>query len=102
MRDDEVLVALAALGYDHKWWQYGFVDELSLASQFALLRTGSDTNTEHYRYGMFLRILETHSALDTPILARFVELATLDSDQTMADVRTDQTCPLVGPHRSAA
>lgn len=76
--------ALAALGYDSKWWRYGFVDGRFLQAQLARLRAGDDPHGEHYRYAAFLRILEARAALDDVTLARFVELATLDRDQLLA------------------
>lgn len=84
MRSGETPATLARLGYDSKWWKYGFLDEQQLRSQLARLDAGDDSNTEHYRYAAFLQILGTRTALDDLTLARFVELAGLDRDRVMA------------------
>ena len=83
-RDDIVSRALAELGYDIKWLLYSFVDEPFLQGQITQLRTGDDSNAEHYRYAAFLKVLAGQVALDDVSLARYVELTTLDHDQVMA------------------
>jgi hypothetical protein len=84
LQSGETPASLARLGYDSKWWEYGFLDEQRLRSQIARLDAGDDPNTEHYRYAAFLQILETRTAFDDLTLARFVELAVLDRDRVMA------------------
>ena len=74
---------LATLHYDSKWVEYGFLDEESLKEQVSRYKTGVDENTEHYRYSSFCSLLD-RAVQDTVTLDRFIELADLDADQTMA------------------
>jgi hypothetical protein len=74
---------LTKLRYDFKWLEYGFVDQPFLDEQVQQYESGSDDNIEHYRYAAFRKLLEA-SAIDDLTLDRYVELAELDEDQTMA------------------
>jgi hypothetical protein len=84
-REGARAAALAELGYDPKWWQYGFVDEPFLVSQLARYRSGEDPHGEHHRYAAFMRILTARAVVDDVTLSRYIELAELDRDRTMAE-----------------
>ena len=75
---------LAKLRYDPKWLEYGFVSEPYLDEQLAKYERDGDEDAEHYRYDSFRRLLEAVSTLDDVTIDRYIELAALDEDQTMA------------------
>lgn len=74
---------LEVLRYDSGWLRYGLIDQRSLAEQFSRFQKGVDENTEHYRYLSFCKLLE-RLTIDDVTLDRFIELAVLDEDQSMA------------------
>ena len=74
---------LQVLHYHPKWVEYGFIDQQSLIEQVLQYRNGVDEHTEHYRYASFCKLLD-RSSVDDVLLHRFIELALLDEDQTLA------------------
>lgn len=74
---------LTRLHYDPKWVEYGFITELDLREQFSKYMSGLDENLEHYRYQSFCRSIDS-TDIDDMKLDRYIELAQLDEDETMA------------------
>ena len=72
------------LHYDPKWLDYGFVDFTLLEKQLVEYRTREDDNLEHYRFEAFKALLERTDVLDEVTFQRYIEMANLDEDQTMA------------------
>ena len=76
---------LVRLGFVSEWWEYGFLDDESLQSLYGEYQTSHDKNTEHYRYGAFLRSLEKDSLTKNVDFAEaYTRLCQLDPDLTMA------------------
>lgn len=75
---------LAVLHYDPKWIEYGFIDQQSLLDQLSRYENGDDANIEHHRYASFCSLLD-RDVIDDQMLERFIELALVDEDQTMAE-----------------
>ncbi len=83
--------ALVSLGYTSKWLDYGLLDPAELEAQFRAFLAGEDTNTEHYRFASFRRILTGGPLSDTRV-EQFLELATLDPDRVMATSALYELC----------
>ncbi len=75
---------LTKLHYDTKWLTYGFVDQSFLRNQSERYDSGIDTNTEHYRYIAFCRLLDEQTSVDDLTMDRYIELAEIDDDKAMA------------------
>ncbi len=76
---------LTKLGYDPKWFTYGFLEVPFLREQSEHYDNGIDKNTEHYRYEAFRRLLESLTSIDNHTFDRYIELAELDEDKAMAN-----------------
>jgi hypothetical protein len=87
MRD--ITDILAVLHYDSKWFEYGFIDQHTLLEQFARFESGVDDLPEHHRYLSFSRLLD-EGVIDDLVIQRFIELALLDEDKTMAQAALGQ------------
>jgi hypothetical protein len=75
---------LAKLGYSPGWLEYGFIDEDMLREQSKQYDISTDKHTEHYRYAAFRAVLRKRVALDDMFLEKYIHLAQLDEDQSMA------------------
>ena len=76
--------SLLSLGYDQRWLTYGFLSPEDLTRQSAECASTGDQNTEHYRYAAFRSFLAGRLAISESDVSRYIELAKLDPDQTMA------------------
>ncbi len=85
MKEIDVEMALKKLHYSHRWLEYGFVDDQMLNDQLRALESDSVGGLEHYRFDAFRKILTNLAHLDSLTIERFIELANLDEDQTMAE-----------------
>jgi hypothetical protein len=85
MDKNEVNLALMVLEYDKKWIEYEFIDNNFILEQFAYYKSSDDKNTEHYRYGAFRSILQNRKSLTDYQINQYIELATIDNDQGMAE-----------------
>jgi hypothetical protein len=81
---NETSTICAVLEYDWKWIDYGFMDESDLQKQYERFTHSRDECNEHYRYASFLAFLSRHSILSDEMINNFIELATIDEDQSMA------------------
>ena len=81
----QITKLLNRLHYPAEWVHYGFVDETFLTSQIEAAELSGDESTEHYRYAAFKALLESNSNFDDLTIDRFIKLAELDEDQTMAE-----------------
>jgi DNA-binding Xre family transcriptional regulator len=81
----QITKLLNRLHYAAEWVDYGFVDETFLTAQMEAAELSGDESTEHYRYAAFKAVLESNSNLDDLTIDRFIKLAELDEDQTMAE-----------------
>src|SRR5690349_20670225 len=75
---------LRLLGYAESWLTFGFLSDDDLRTQRDAFTTSGDRSTEHYRYRSFCAFLSGRSSISDEELARYIELADLDPDQTMA------------------
>jgi hypothetical protein len=75
---------LRKLGYGPEWLEYGLIDEALLRKQSDQYDSSDDKNTEHYRYAAFRDFLSKSAALDAMLIDRYIHLAQLDEDPTMA------------------
>ena len=75
---------LTLLNYSNKWMAYELLKKDSLTEQVNEYKKGDDTNTEHYRYKSFLRFMEENDSFNDKQIDNFLELITIDQDQTMA------------------
>src|SRR5262249_26943132 len=82
MRELEETMQL--FGYDQRWLAYGFLSPEDLTQQRETYTSSDDQCTEHYRYRSFCAFLSRRSSILDEGLARYIELAELDADQTMA------------------
>jgi len=72
------------LHYPGKWFEFGLLDDQFLQEQVDRLRENADSHAEHYRYGAFRRML-VGDKLDDEAVHRYIELAGLDEDRSMAE-----------------
>ncbi len=75
---------LAKLGYSPLWLEYGLINEYALQKQSQQYDTSSDKNDEHYRYAAFRDFLAKRADLADTLLDKYIQLAQLDRDRTMA------------------
>jgi hypothetical protein len=80
----ELEESLRLLGYDQRWLTYGFLTPDVLTRQCAERDSSGDENAEHYRYATFRSFLGGRSSISESDVSRYIELAKLDPDQTMA------------------
>ena len=80
----ELEQSLRLLGYDQRWLTYGFLSPEVLTRQCAERASSGDQNAEHYRYATFRSLLAGRSSISETDVSRYIELAKLDPDQTMA------------------
>lgn len=81
---DERNDLLDLMGYRPEWLEYGLVSEAFLRRQADEFAASDDRNTEHYRYAAFRSVLAGRAFLSDEELARYVGLARLDADVSMA------------------
>ena len=74
---------LRRLGYTQKWMDYGFLDRKALEEQILEFESGQDHNSEHYRFRLFLSVLESRASLTGKEIDQYVELALEDPDPAM-------------------
>jgi hypothetical protein len=96
----ETLTICAILEYDLKWLDYGFIDESDLQKQYERFTNSRDKNTEHYRYASFSAFLSRHPILSDEMINNFIELATTDTDQSMATAALAELVSFKGLSRS--
>lgn len=75
---------LSKLQYHPKWIDFSFISEEEVFHQNQLFDQGEDKNTEHFRYGTFLKWMADRDVFTRQEIEQFVELAMLDPNQTMA------------------
>ena len=81
---EELSRELALFRYNPAWLEYNFIDAAFLHNQVDYWRTGSDPNTEHYRYAAFRHVLASRSKMNEAEIAHYIHLAENDADQAMA------------------
>jgi len=75
---------LTKLGYTEKWIEYGLLDDSILQMQIIEFEKGHDTNTEHYRYGLFIDWLRKKERFTNNEIDNYIELAIDDPNKLMA------------------
>jgi hypothetical protein len=80
-----IIEILLKLKYHHKWVSYKFIKEEFLKSQYERFNSSTNKHTEHYRYLSFLQIFRDNQSLDDDTINKYIELANLDEDKTMAN-----------------
>jgi hypothetical protein len=83
--EQEIIKILLKLKYHHKWMSYQFIKEEFLKSQYEIFNNTHNKHTEHYRYISFLQIFRDNQNLDDDTINKYIELADLDEDKTMAN-----------------
>src|SRR5438067_2402948 len=81
---DNLEPMLTKLGYSPLWLDYGLLDEDLLRKQSKQYDTSDDKNAEHYRYVAFRAVLTKNATLDDELLDKYIRLAQLDRDSSMA------------------
>lgn len=82
--DVSVEAALKQLEYNPKWMEYGWLTKEMLYEQFERYNTGTDKNTEHYRWQSFQDIVSNNKTITNDILDKYIELVIIDPDIAMA------------------
>jgi hypothetical protein len=90
----------AALEYDLKWLDYGFIDESCLQKQYEQFTNSHNNIAEHYRYASFVAFLSRHSILSDEMINNFIELATIDTDPSIATAALAHLVEFKGLSRS--
>lgn len=70
--------------YPAQWFEYGFLDAPFIQQQIDRYQDSGDSHPEHYRYMAFRHVLDSHESLDNDALERYIILANMDEDTSMA------------------
>ena len=84
MSDTTFLINLSRLGYTKQWVDSGLLTQDRLYNQLELLKTGDDTNAEHYRYKTLTDFVDSKDTISDIDLSNFLDVAKDDTDSAMS------------------
>lgn len=84
MNETQVSAMLTKLNYSRRWLDTGVLTISRLIEQVAVLESGEDDNTEHYRYSTLKDFLDSAILYSNETVSEIIDLLKYDPDQSMA------------------
>ena len=79
-----MLEAMKTLKINSLWVESGLVTHSRIEQLYRQYLNAEDKNTEHYRYALFMELLDNTPVFDDSTVEAYIKLCQLDCDQSMA------------------